>query len=606
MSLKRRDLSRLPLLVISLMATMTLTIPLAYFLAPRALRTLRLSQTTSTDVVVRQRALSYVVQHAATDPAVVAAVLAKMPAANDAAFVELMNALDLGGVWRRPPVTDDLWLRWLDLLAGDKDRLSRISAMQLAADAPALAQRLAGLIQRGSGDPDADVRYNALYAAVTLRMDRVVRQAMNDREPAIAADAWLLAGLMGISGGQVEVGDLHAASPVVARAMLWTMATTSRDRKGADGPGESGVVESAEDPSVHGWSAPSQSRLVPALRDFAAWLSPDAVKLEAIPPGHTLWLWRTMLATTDEPALRRWAVRHAADKHDPTVRALLAVIAYRLGDALTAEVPRSPKPLPDDQTRDADQVLDQVLRLAAMESSQAGVSPAAIGPDDSDLLRVMSAVSGGADLVPRVRPVFHSPASTMRDLACAITAKAATPEQADALIAELLSDHDANARMCGAVLAAWTGRQMDLLRSRDRLENDWVVKQIVSLALGDRSDWTGLLARDDVPRTTVLMLALGQPDKLPGALDSLLCPWVQQVAFDARTINPRATTQQPVDLRQVLIEGRWWHVLRMRLPAGHPGVDPWADEELQRFQVELLRLWWLVERGKDGTRRGAS
>ena len=43
---------------------------------------------------------------------------------------------------------------------------------------------------------------------------------------------------------------------------------------------------------------------------------------------------------------------------------------------------------------------------------------------------------------------------------------------------------------------------------------------------------------------------------------------------------------------------RWWEVMRAYLPGSAPPFWVWADRELQLFQLDVLRDWYLINRHK--------
>jgi hypothetical protein len=96
---------------------------------------------------------------------------------------------------------------------------------------------------------------------------------------------------------------------------------------------------------------------------------------------------------------------------------------------------------------------------------------------------------------------------------------------------------------------------------------------------------SGLLLRPDLPTTTILlaMLANGRT----AALDYLL--------------NPAGEEHLP--LAQLFDQSRWWYVLRRFLPTDAPPFWVWADADLERFQIDVLRDWYLLNRHKIQLRR---
>ena len=183
--------------------------------------------------------------------------------------------------------------------------------------------------------------------------------------------------------------------------------------------------------------------------------------------------------------------------------------------------------------------------------------------------------------------------SVIRDWACVVAADHFVPIDNESLIKSLLTDFNDNAKMSGAILAGLTGLHRDLLIKKIADEDIWSVRQIMRLgqwmqgsALSRKtsvhlnSDMTNqaadLLIRGDLPRSTVLLALLHQHD--PTALDYLL--------------NPRG--EPTVDLVELLVEYRWWRVLKRYLPNDAPPLSFSMSSDLQSFQVDVLRNWYLV------------
>ncbi len=248
--------------------------------------------------------------------------------------------------------------------------------------------------------------------------------------------------------------------------------------------------------------------------------------------------------------------------------------------------------------------------LARYETATIDALDIEIAPDTPDMLR-LAAVAVTKD--PRsedLQPLFASDEPSMRDLACVVAADRLTPQQQEQLAGELLRSFDDRRKMSGAILCGLTGvrpraafidattgqalREVDLLPYRLQHEKVWAVQQVLRLAmwmqgeevvdaqgavLDRRRVCPALLSTpQDVPLTTVLLAMLHMRD--PAALEYLL--------------NPRG--EERVDLVELFDQQRWWRVMRRYLPAGHPDFWWWADAELERFQVDVLRNWYLVHR----------
>ena len=79
--------------------------------------------------------------------------------------------------------------------------------------------------------------------------------------------------------------------------------------------------------------------------------------------------------------------------------------------------------------------------------------------------------------------------------------------------------------------------------------------------------------------------------KDPMAFDFLLDPQDWQRRFEIGL-------PKPVTLVELLGEFRWWYVLRHYLPDDAPSFWVWADSDLQEFQVDRLRAWYVIHRNR--------
>jgi hypothetical protein len=124
-----------------------------------------------------------------------------------------------------------------------------------------------------------------------------------------------------------------------------------------------------------------------------------------------------------------------------------------------------------------------------------------------------------------------------------------------------------------------------LLAEREVVEDIWTVAMVQRLGLWMAGDdtaidipATSLLTRSDLPKTTIILAMLHRKDY--AALNALL--------------NPRGETG--FDLVELLDQSRWWWVLSRYLPDDAPPVWVWADSDLEQFQIDVLRDWYLTHR----------
>src|SRR6202034_4187062 len=99
------------------------------------------------------------------------------------------------------------------------------------------------------------------------------------------------------------------------------------------------------------------------------------------------------------------------------------------------------------------------------------------------------------------------------------------------LIIDALKDSDDNAKISGAILAGLTGLQHDLLARIAQDATAWPVKQMARMGLWMQqpdpatdgqvaASAAGLLTRDDIPKTTLLLVLMHRHQ--PVAYDYLL------------------------------------------------------------------------------------
>ncbi len=151
------------------LVVIVLLVPATYYAAPQVRQWQQLRNLTAEDPGDRQRALGYVVVHM-DNPAVFAGAVAALSGANEANFLQIVDALQSAGRWRRPDVPDQAYLRWLSINAESPNHEAPIRSAQRLAELPDLAddEQLITILDKLSKHDNADVRYNALCAAAAL------------------------------------------------------------------------------------------------------------------------------------------------------------------------------------------------------------------------------------------------------------------------------------------------------------------------------------------------------------------------------------------------------------------------------------------------------
>lgn len=575
-------------LLASLMVTAVLAVPAAYLLVPHLHRAWRLHGLDSDDPVRRARSLDHLAREAAGDPRLARAAAGRMRGIGADRFDQLREALDRAGQWRRPTIPPDIWLRWLQLLAAESSPEARILAAHRSLDLgesgtdPDALALLCRLLQ----DPHADVRYNALVSAAAQAatagaapFEPLLARAAGDREPAIAAQAWMMVGLLGAKVAP-EPGWMDGDGAVSAAA-LWALVRSRPDQPDM-------AIAILEDPARP-----------PALRAAAAAalaLCPEAVATgplvrllasgpAAVTPATLTLFQRAALAVPVDP-----------DRPDAVLEAVLAALGDGWPDPAT--VACHPEPLLNAlhsrptgrRLREAPRIARSwrdhpLLTLATLEGLPPGRVLIPPDPPPPDIIR-LAAVAATADPSPEpLARLFRQDEPTLRDSACIVAAQRLAREDLVALTHTLLHDYNDTTRISGAILAGLCNEHRQRLADSARAERRWLLRQMHRLALwmqGAEEDDTALpialLGRSDVPRSTVLLALLHRAPAT--ALDHLLNPLGEPEA----------------DLRDLLVHHRWWYVLRRYLPPGAPQLWLWADEPLQQFQIEVLRNWWLLRR----------
>lgn len=547
------------------MVLLTLLIPLAWWVMPGVQRWLIVRDLTAESVEDREAALQALVKRGRVDPVLVeqaVGVLEDLPAGGR--FNAIARALDLAGAWHREAVGPGVWLRWLEPLGTSDDPRARLELAAQIVDLPELADDPAmhALLAKLIDDQDAAVRYAALVTAAELHghavgkgaLVSVIRRAEADANPTIARHAMILGGLLG-------AGDVSRVPNT---------------------PGVGGV-------SLDG----GRITLSPTAVREALALDPAALS-----PEDVTRVWRAILAAPEDDdwrgVLRRWADPDAAWAQQ--YPHLVAAAMYRLGE-----------PMPLSQTSGGASATQRRWQLAAMEG--AGAKGREWGGDESLpadtplALRLALASIKEKLTADDLLPLLTAQSPTLRDRAAVLAATRLSKADAMALADDLLRSFDDTAVVAGAMVAALadvrpttvtpvnpSAPPQDLLAYRAKHEDDPVMREALELALWMRGDLAELrppaevLFRQHVLDGSTVLLAMLHR----GGAD-------RRLALDL-LFNPRG--EPTLDLDHLLVAGRWWEVLRRYLPEDAPQLWLWADPELRALQIDVLRDWWLVERGK--------
>lgn len=618
----------------TLLVTATAAVPIASLVIPAAHRHIMLGKLTSDDPDTRAAGHAYILGIKSradneqtsrwTDEyeRLVAGAKERLTAEDDQAFIELVILLDRMGRWALDEVSIDAWLRWLAHVAKDADGEARLLAAQRLADLPQLAAdpRVIEVFETLIHDKDAEVRYNVLVTAAEMwgaaktqaqadaadRYARLIYDAAYNGHGQVAFHGYLFAGFVEPPSTPVmidpKIGPPHPDSLDADLARLWFRAKTK-----------------AEDRFV------SPDRWTPEWRAMGCYVAPMvdqkraaealAAIIKAGPSAVTkenqLMFWRAMLAMPlrsddDDKSARNALVAFLTSCNDEDyksdlLRPLILSCFYRDRE-LIAELARSRSNLILEL--DDPQIMLAMWEGVATAVGEARAKPLGVPITDQlgPALRLAALRAVAEPKIEDFIPLLLHESENIRDVGCITAIERLSKAEAAALIRLLWRPADPTnpdqpvyryhntAKMSGAILAGLSGAEPDLLAraTQDFSKTDWAVHQVMQLGMWMQGQTIegvdmaahapALLMRQDMPTSTVLLAMLHRKERL--ALDHLL--------------TPRGDLNE--DLLTLLDQFRWWHVLRHYLPADAPPFWLWADPDLQRFQLEVLRDWYVVNR----------
>ncbi len=602
----RRLFPRIRPLLISLLILLVLSGVVTAIYWPAINRWYRLSYLTSPDLKKREAALNYLILRGPHNPAIIAGAVRKLNVKDQQNFLQIINALDRARAWRRSNVPDQPWLRWLDILSREPQTLARVMTARRLGDLKDLAddQRVRSLIDRLQKDAEDDVRYNALVAAAELAgrvktidpWKPILARGAEDPNTEIARQGWVFLGLFHLTD-EVKT-DWKTAPPKVAAALIWARTFDHPDNpiiaiEALQDSASPDLVRAVAAYSLHLSSTPTaQSALLELV---------DNAKLANLTLLYQRLLWRAILSlnqnSLDRPGVReklndlaRQAVQVPASERAMAVPIAIAV-SYRLGVCFT--FPPDPATQPGDEP--SRPLADQLSLLASLEGQAVGQNSQPIPHDAPELIRLTWLGKQKAPVPDDFVPFCSSEDSMLRDLACITAAARLSQKQIEELVIKLLHDFDDRAKMSGAILAGLTnarpptrgnsGTPSDLVLDKVNAEDVRPVMQVmrVGLWMQDRAPDVakvidGLFGRPDMPRSTLLLAMLHKRNPVP---------------FDY-ILNPRG--DPPFDLVDYFDTQRWWRIASRYLPEESPPFWVWGDHELELFQIDVLRNWYLIHR----------
>lgn len=196
-------------LAFSLTVTAIGVVLILLFTAPQLYRWHMMGKIDSSDSAEQMRALNFIAHRIREDPAVYTDTMVLLKTSPQSQFVKLVGVLDQLRMWDREFIPPGPWLRRIELIAEQPDVEARILAAQLLAELPDLADdpRVLALLSILMQHEDPAVRLNTLVAAAQLApaaddvkpYRRLIAEASDDANQAIAYHAWILRGLLNIS-----------------------------------------------------------------------------------------------------------------------------------------------------------------------------------------------------------------------------------------------------------------------------------------------------------------------------------------------------------------------------------------------------------------------
>jgi len=537
----------------------------------------------------REKALNYVVRRAKTDEKIRSAAIDQLIVPDPVNFLQLVNALDQAGLWRRPTITAEPWLRWIKVLANAPLTATRLNATNQIADLVDLADQsqIHALLEALITDVDSMVRYRALVtigqlagaAKDSVPYETLIVNATNDSEHHIARCALIMLGFLGTQSG--IVANWRNRPAPIAETILWTTLATHPDNPT---PAIEAIQDKTVDSSVRAMAAYCL-HLSPTDEAHHALVGLIEMQAQSTLATGQLLFWRALLAMNKpidieaanmNKLTERFNGTFSIKSNEPVTNPLVLSSLYRglLPVQLLLET-LSPGRKPQ-------QTLAILAVLEGLATNQHHIK---MGPLVPEMLRLKAWAITENPQATDFRELFVSEEPAIANLACLVAVDRLPKQELARLVASLLIDFNDHAKCSGAILAGLTGYEPKLLEKKARDEDIWSVKQVMEIGLwmqGSRPKMadriSGLLSRDDLPKTTVLLAMLHQGQSQ--ALEYLFNP----------DDEPR------LDLIELFDQFRWWCVLERYLPDSAPPFWIWADPELQQFQLEVLRVWYILNR----------
>lgn len=571
------------------------------------------------------------------------ALLNNLNPADDKQLLYAVDLLDGRLLWSRGRVPDELWLRWLVLMAGSEAEVTQYKAADQLGALPKRVgeERITQALPQLADSKHDSVRAKVLaacagYAKIAnspTPYEQIIFKLGSDPNPTIARRAWLIVGhLDPLSGYAVQWRD---ADPFVAEAMLWAAVKTNPDNPK---PAMEALAELPYAPAA--LMALGQTEKV-TWDEIAMGRAYDHVTSPAFAETdeQMLAVWRSLLALDPGPVdLEYWYVNiieflkplpkvlrlGAKELYDNYRLSHYNAAVYRLnmphvGEGMElAPLQKDTADLAAIEGRFLDPFPQAGIEYFEPESFPAALIAAAYNPELGDVIGLMEQTPSGNPVVDdllavaasrrdtqtinQLLRVFETRRSVIAAMSAAISGK--QPKLISGVSATLLRNNpDLDTEQLHTLsddeLAGLGLSRVDAIKAlleaaesappSAKREDE---ARLLRLALWTRGDLgddftptaEAMLFDKDLPTSTVLMCLLHK--RRPIALQYLF----------GDLVTPRP------DLQQLFIQHRWWHVFRRFVDTSELTLWLWGDPGAQALQIEAMRQWyavhrWEIERG---------
>jgi hypothetical protein len=556
------------------------------------------------------------------DATVLAALATALDDPDDHRFQQAVAFYDSRFLWLRDHVPADAWLRWAVLLSRSDAALTQLRSAELlgdmpdALDDPRVAEGLAHLA--GSDNPTvrgAVLDSAAGYGRVAddpVPYEQVLIALTEDDNETLARRAWITLGLLNpLSGFRA---DWRSVEPAIAEAMLWAAVKTNPDRP--DPALEAMRTESYKAAGTLALNEWQQTGFTPPLEEHI--IIKEVVELD--PQQHRPAVNRA-IHVAKQYLYGEWNViePYLLGRDDWNAKADLYYAAI-----WTCSWPSAPSAEPlENYDRRLVAHLEGYLHHG---SPIAGNRLEEINPDWPILAVLLAAIFHDNESPVLYQDVFLSTAASSRDLAVIASVESSGTES---FINEQLRSRQTEAVLASALLAGMTGFQPHFIEGAATQDRSF--DELLALSDADLAD-LGLRRADAL--TTLLHIAETAPDRedrheqiallklalwMRGDLGDGFIPEAEAMLEDDRlptsTVlmcllhmqrpaalyylfdHPDAATgAPPLDLYDLFVNQRWWHVFSRLVPDTDLDLWLWGDPGAQAFQFEVMRQWVQVNR----------